>query len=106
LHIKHRLTQRLILCVNNLAGLLFIASAQAGSVAGFGVHAVESPIADTAPYQAVTCFHTIFHATAKIDEADSAALLSSGRVTARYPEFLRSTEIGVRFGVRCGRHFS
>jgi hypothetical protein len=53
LHIEHRLAQRLIFGVNNLAGLIFIAGAQAGSFAGFGVHAVKSPIADTAPDQAV-----------------------------------------------------
>jgi hypothetical protein len=104
LHIEHRLAQRLILGIYDLAGFILIAGAQAGSLAGLGVHTIKSPIADTAPDQAVTCFHAIFHATAKIIEADSAALASSGRVTARYPEFLRSTEIGVRFGVRCGRH--
>jgi hypothetical protein len=104
LHIEHWLAQRLILGVDNLAGFVLVASAQAGSFAGFGVHAIKSPIADAAPDQAVTCFHAIFHATAKINEAKPAALASSGRVTARYPEFLRSTQIGVRFGVRCGRH--
>jgi hypothetical protein len=39
-----------------------------------------------------------------LNEAKPDALASSGRFTARYPEFLRSTEIGVRFGVRCGRY--
>lgn len=102
LHIEHRLAECLILGVNNLAGSIFIIGAQAGTFAGFGVHAIESSITDTAPNQAVTCFHAIFHATAKIDKTDSAALSSSGRFTARYPEFLRSTQ----FGVRCGRRFS
>ena len=66
------------------------------------VHAVKCTIADATPNQAVTCFHAIFHATAKVNEADSAALASSGRVFARYPESLSGTEIGVRFGVRFG----
>jgi hypothetical protein len=53
LHIKHRLAQRLIFGVDDLAGLIFIAGAQAGSFAGFGVHAIKGSIADTTPEQAV-----------------------------------------------------
>ena len=104
LHIEHRLAQRLIFGVDDLAGLVFAAGEQARSFAGFGVHAVKYSITDTAPDQAVTRFHPVIHATAKTGQEDSAASAGSGRVTARYPEFFRSTEFGVRFGVRCGRH--
>jgi len=84
---------------------MLIAGPQTGSFAGFGVHVVKSSITDTAPDQAVTRFHAVLHATAKTDEADSAALASSGRFTARYPEFVWSTQFGVSFGVRRGCHF-
>ena len=41
--------KRLIFGVNDLAGFVFIASSQAGSLAGLGVHAIESPIPNTTP---------------------------------------------------------
>jgi hypothetical protein len=103
LQVNEGLALCLIFGVNNLVGFILVCGLQAGAFASFGVNAIESPIADTAPDQAVACFHAIFHATARINQTDSAVLASSGRVTARYPESLRSTEIGVRFGVRFGR---
>jgi len=104
LHIKHRLTQRLILGENNLAGFIFIAGSQAGSLAGFGVHTVKSSAANAATNQTVTCFHRIFHATAKIKKTDPEALKGNEWFTLGYAYFATDTKFGVRFDVRCGHH--
>src|SRR5258707_1210289 len=92
------LTPRLVLGLDYLTSLIFSDRAQAGAFAGFGIDAVEGSAAITPTNQTVVCFHGSFHATATIQEADSAASASSERVNARYAEFLQSGKTGVRCG--------
>ena len=84
LEIQHGLAFGLVLRFDNLAGLVLAAGAQAGALAGHTVHAVEAPATNAAPNQTVACFHTVSHATAKINEAESELLAASRRITPDY----------------------
>jgi hypothetical protein len=53
------------------------------------VHAVEASATNATTNQTVTCFHTIFHATAKINKAESEVLADSRQITPDYAGYLR-----------------
>ena len=99
LEIQHRLAFGIILGFDDLPGIVGIGGAETGAFAGLGVHAVVGSTTDSTADETVTCFHS-FHATARINETDSAMLRSNRKVSARYAEWSRSTKSGVRFGVR------
>jgi alpha-ketoglutarate-dependent taurine dioxygenase len=61
----------------------------AARFAGVVVHAVEAPATNATTNQTVTCFHTIFHATAKINEADSNRSADRRWLNTAYAVFLR-----------------
>ena len=89
LEIQHRLAFGVVLGLDDLPGVVFAGGAQAGAFAGVVVHAVEASATDATADQTVTCFHTIFHATARINEAESEVLADSRRITPDYAGFLR-----------------
>ena len=72
--------------LHELPGFIFAGSLKAGAFAGLGVHAVEHSSACAPANQAITCFHNVFHAIAKITKAFLESLASTGRVKARYAE--------------------
>src|SRR5438552_18371708 len=74
LQVEHGLTFGLVLGFDDLPGFIFIAGLQAGAFAGLRVQAIKGPSPIAATKQAVTCFHTVFHATAKIKEASPEVL--------------------------------
>jgi len=53
------------------------------------VSAVEASTANAATNQTVTCFHTIFHATARINKAEPEVLADSRQITPDYAGYLR-----------------
>ena len=61
----------------------------AGALAGLSVHAVVGSATDAPADETVTCFHTIFHATARINEAESEELADSRRITPDYAGYSR-----------------
>ncbi len=93
LQIEHRLTFDLVFGFDDLARLVLAASAQAGAFAGVVVHTVEGPATNAATNQTVACFHAIFHATAKINEAESEGLADRRRLKTAYAVFLRIREM-------------
>ena len=50
---------------------------------------IEGPATDAAMNQTVACFHTVSHATAKINEAESEVLADSRRITPDYAGYSR-----------------
>src|SRR5439155_11928053 len=89
LEIQHGLAFGLVLGFDNLAGLVLAAGAQAGALAGHTVNAVEASATNAATNQTVACFHTVSHATAKINEAESELLAVSRRITPDYAGYPR-----------------
>ena len=53
-----------------------------------GIHAVVGSATDSTADETVTCFH-IFHATARITQAESEAVTDRRRITPDYAGFLR-----------------
>src|SRR5437660_8619728 len=78
--------------MRNVAGSLRPAR-YGGALAGVVVHTVEGPAANAATNQTVACFHAIFHATAKINEADSEGLADRRKLKTAYTVFLRIREL-------------
>src|SRR5204863_7221440 len=80
LQIDRMLTFRLVPGFDALTGFIFIAGMEAGALVGLRDEAIKghSPIAATK--QAVTCFHAVFHATAKIKEASPEVLAHRRRL--------------------------
>jgi hypothetical protein len=89
LQIQDRLAFSLVLCLNNLDCFVLAGRAQAGALAGVIVHAVEASAANAATNQTVTCFHTIFHATARINKAEPEVLADSRKIMPDYASYLR-----------------
>jgi len=102
LEIQDRLAFRVVLGFDDLPGGILVISVQARALAGVVVHAVETSTTNPTTNQTVTCFHTIFHATARINEAESEVLANSRQITPDSAGYLRIGKNGVRFGVRCG----
>ena len=76
-----------VFALHELPGFVLVGRLQAGAFASLGVHAVEHAAAGASANQAITCFHNVFHATAKLTEADPESLASTGRVKTRYAEY-------------------
>jgi len=66
-----------------------LSASPSSALAGVVVHAVEASAANATTNQTVTCFHTIFHATARINKAESEVLADSRQITPDYAGYLR-----------------
>jgi len=89
LQVEQRLAFGVVLGFDDLLRFILAGCIEAGALAGVVVHAVETPTTDATTNQTVTCFHTIFHATAKINEADSNRLADRRWLNTAYAVFLR-----------------
>ncbi len=89
LEIQHRLAVRVVFGFDDLPGGVFAVGAQTGALAGVVVHAVEAAAANATTNQTVTCFHTILHATARINMAEPEVLADSRKITPDYAGYLR-----------------
>jgi hypothetical protein len=61
---------------------------ETGAFAGLGVHAIVGSTTDSTADETVTCFHG-FHATARINEAESSEVADRRRIMPDYAGFLR-----------------
>ncbi|HUC84401.1 MAG TPA: hypothetical protein VL970_04340 [Candidatus Acidoferrales bacterium] len=88
LEIQHRLAFGIILGFDDLPGIVCIGGAETGAFAGRGVHTVVGSATNSTADETVTCFH-IFHATARITEAESEQVADRRRIMPDYAGFLR-----------------
>ena len=88
LEIQHRLTLGVVFGFDDLFGIVGVGGAEAGALAGCGVHTVVASPTNSTADETVTCFH-IFHATARITEAESEQVADRRRIMPDYAGFLR-----------------
>jgi hypothetical protein len=88
LEIQHRLALGVVFCFDDLFGIVGVGGAEAGALAGCGVHTIVGSVTNSTADETVTCFH-IFHATARITEAESEAVTDSRQIMPDYAGFLR-----------------
>ena len=92
LQIQNGLPFRVVPGFDDLFGVVGVGSAQAGAFAGLSVHAIVGSATDSTADETVTCFHS-FHATARINEAESKEVADSWRIRPDYAGFLRIVKL-------------
>ena len=88
LQIQHRLAFRVVPGLDDPLGVILVGGAETGALAGPGVHTVVSSTTGSPANETATCLHS-FHATAKINEAESEEVADGGRITPDYAGFLQ-----------------
>jgi hypothetical protein len=83
LEVKHGLAQGLILSEDDLLCIVLVGGAETCAFAGNGINTIVFAAPKGSTNETVARFHNHFHATARIDKTEPAALANSGRISAR-----------------------